>query len=115
MSPEFQVDHIADSYVHYTKKALVPFLELALIENLDGDNRGVLYCARVIGLLIRGEYANLKSNTYMSKLSFQYGLRVFFMTLVVCVCSASTVMTANGSGSLNTSRLARPSAATTKK
>lgn len=35
------------------------------------------------------------------------------MTDVVCVCSASTVMTAKGSGSLNTSRLKRPSAATT--
>jgi hypothetical protein len=35
------------------------------------------------------------------------------MTDVVWVCSASTVMTANGSGSLNTSRLKRPSAATT--
>lgn len=35
------------------------------------------------------------------------------MTDVVLVCSASTVMTANGSGSLNTSRLKRPSAATT--
>lgn len=36
------------------------------------------------------------------------------MTLVVCVCSASTVMTAKGSGSLKTSRLDRPSAATTE-
>lgn len=35
------------------------------------------------------------------------------MTLVVCVCSASTVMTANGSGSRKTSLLERPSAATT--
>lgn len=54
-----------------------------------------------------------KSDTYTSKFSFQYGLSVFLITLVVCVCSASTVITAKGSGSLKTSRLERPSAATT--
>lgn len=53
--------------------------------------------------------------THISKLSFQYGFSVFLMTLVVCVCSASTVITAKGSGNLKTSRLDRPSAATTKK
>jgi hypothetical protein len=37
------------------------------------------------------------------------------MTLDVWVCSASTVMTANGSGRRKTSRLDRPSAATTMK
>lgn len=52
---------------------------------------------------------------YISKLSFQYGFRVFLMTLLVWVCSASTVMTANGSGRRKTSRLDRPSAATTRK
>lgn len=52
------------------------------------------------------------SLTVTSKLSFQYGLSVFLMTEVVCVCSPSTVTIANGSGSLKTSRLARPSAAT---
>ena len=35
------------------------------------------------------------------------------MTLVVFVCSPSTVITANGSGSRKTSRLDKPSAATT--
>jgi len=49
----------------------------------------------------------------MSNDSFQYGFRVLLMTLVVWVCSASTVRTAKGSGSLNTSRFDRPSAATT--
>ena len=49
----------------------------------------------------------------MSKDSFQYGFSVFLMTLVVWVCSASTVMTAKGSGRRNTSRFDRPSAATT--
>lgn len=51
--------------------------------------------------------------THMSKLSFQYGFNVFLITLVVWVCSASTVMTAKGSGSRKTSRLDKPSAATT--
>lgn len=36
------------------------------------------------------------------------------MALVVCVCSPSTVMTAKGSGRRKTSRLERPSAATTE-
>lgn len=34
----------------------------------------------------------------MSKLSFQYGFRVFLITPVVFVCSPLTVATANGSG-----------------
>jgi hypothetical protein len=70
----------------------------------------------------------------MSKLSFQYGLRVFLITPVVRVCSPLIVVTAKGSGnssrhqhkfsrmraatmswnhSLKTSRLYRPSAAMT--
>ena len=49
----------------------------------------------------------------MSKLSFQYGFKVFLITLVVWVCSASTVMTAKGSGRRKTSRFDSPSAATT--
>ena len=39
-----------------------------------------------------------KHSTHRSKLSFQYGLSVFFMTLVVLVCSPLMVATANGSG-----------------
>lgn len=38
------------------------------------------------------------ARTYMSKLSFQYGFRVFLMTPVVLVCSPLMVATANGSG-----------------
>jgi hypothetical protein len=49
----------------------------------------------------------------MSKFSFQYGFNVFLITLVVWVCSPSTVMTANGSGRRKTSRLTSESAATT--
>jgi hypothetical protein len=36
--------------------------------------------------------------TYMSKLSFQYGLSVFLITPVVLVCSPPIVATAKGSG-----------------
>ena len=36
--------------------------------------------------------------SYMSKLSFQYGFSVFFMTEVVRVCSPPIVATAKGSG-----------------
>lgn len=35
---------------------------------------------------------------YISKLSFQYGFRVFLMTVVVRVCSPDMVATAKGSG-----------------
>ena len=35
---------------------------------------------------------------YMSKLSFQYGFKVFLMTDVVRVCSPEMVATAKGSG-----------------
>jgi hypothetical protein len=35
---------------------------------------------------------------YKSKLSFQYGFKVFLITLVVLVCSPLTVATAKGSG-----------------
>ena len=49
----------------------------------------------------------------MSKFSFQYGLSVFLMTLVVCICSPSTETMANGSGSRRRSRLMSESAATT--
>jgi hypothetical protein len=38
------------------------------------------------------------SETYMSKLSFQYGLSVFLITPVVLVCSPPIVATAKGSG-----------------
>ena len=110
MTPELQVYNIADFHVHDSEEALVAFLELALIKNLNSDNRGVLDSAGRDKCMVgnRG-----RVSTHMSKLSFQYGFRVFLMTLVVCVCSASTVMTAKGSGSRKTSRFERPSAATT--
>jgi hypothetical protein len=40
----------------------------------------------------------IDSGTNRSKLSFQYGFKVFLMTEVDCVCSPLTIATANGSG-----------------
>lgn len=53
------------------------------------------------------------SATHMSKFSFQYGFSVRLMTDVVCICSPSTLTTANGSGRRRMSRLMSESAATT--
>jgi len=38
MAIKFQIQHIADSDVHNTQETLIPPLELALVENLDGDD-----------------------------------------------------------------------------
>jgi len=35
---KFQIQHVADSDVHDTQKTLILPLELALVENLDGDD-----------------------------------------------------------------------------
>lgn len=42
MSTKFQVQHIADSYINNAQEPLVPALELALIEDLDGNDRRLL-------------------------------------------------------------------------
>ena len=42
MSSQLQVNHIADFDVDDAKEALVPFLEFALVEDLDGNHRTVL-------------------------------------------------------------------------
>ena len=42
MSTEFQVKHVADAHIDDPKKALVALLELALVEYLDGNDRGLL-------------------------------------------------------------------------
>lgn len=110
MATQLEVNHIRDTNVDHTQEALVPFLELALVEDLDGNDRGIFHEA---GMGQRLATQTPEHNTHISKLSFQYGFRVFLITLVVCVCSASTVMTAKGSGKRKTSRFERPSAATT--
>ena len=45
MPSEFQVEHVADPDVDYTEEALVPLLELALVEDLDCDHRVLLHRA----------------------------------------------------------------------
>ena len=42
MPAQLQVKHIADTNIDHTEEALIPLLELALVENLDGDHRGIL-------------------------------------------------------------------------
>ena len=110
MASKLQVDDIADFDVDDAEETLIPLLELALVEDLHrNDGRFLDGAIHMISTWSR--IGGGKSP--MSKLSFQYGLSVFFMTLVVWVCSASTVMTAKGSGRRKTSRFERPSAATT--
>lgn len=110
MTTQLKVNDIRDTNVDHTQEALVPLLELALVKDLDG-NDGRIFHEAACGQ--RLDTHTLRCGTYISKLSFQYGFRVFLITLVVCVCSASTVMTAKGSGKRKTSRFERPSAATT--
>jgi len=38
MAVKFQIQHVANSDVHDSKETLIPPLELALVENLDGDD-----------------------------------------------------------------------------
>jgi hypothetical protein len=40
MSTELEIKHVPNPHVHNTEEALVPSFELALVENLDGDDRG---------------------------------------------------------------------------
>lgn len=43
MTTELQVNDIADFDVHHSEETLIPFLELALVEDLDCDDRIVLH------------------------------------------------------------------------
>ena len=42
MTTELQVEVVADANVHYTEEALVPLLELPLVEDLNSNDRGFL-------------------------------------------------------------------------
>jgi hypothetical protein len=46
MSAQFQVNHIANPYIDYPKEALISLFELALIENLHSNYRGILDSSR---------------------------------------------------------------------
>ena len=42
MTAQLKIEHIADADVHHSQETLIPSLELALVENLDGYDRRVL-------------------------------------------------------------------------
>ena len=46
MATQLKVNHIRDTDVDHTQEALVPFLELALVEDLDCNHGGVLDSTR---------------------------------------------------------------------
>jgi hypothetical protein len=37
MTAQFQIDNVSDSNVHNAEEALITFLELSLVKNLNGD------------------------------------------------------------------------------
>lgn len=150
LAAQLEIDHICDTDIDDAQEALIPLLELLLIKDLHCNDRRVGDSAAG-GRGKRGRYRQYRYEciyggrgpsslgTHMSKESFQYGFRVFLMTLiqalfkdmagqhkdvhlfsqaarrtheVVCVCSPSTVTMAKGSGNRKTSRFAKPSAAT---
>lgn len=42
MATELKVEMISDANIHHTKEALVPLLELPLVENLDSNDGRLL-------------------------------------------------------------------------
>ena len=91
MAIEIEIKDIANANINYSKKTLIPPFKFALVKNLHRDNRRVLD-----GTVLQSCQQNKKKHaqnrsrtlcsdkmTHMSKLSFQYGFRVFFITLVV--------------------------------
>jgi hypothetical protein len=98
VSANVQVKHAADAHVYNSEEALVLFLELLLVKDLNCQYAFV--CCAPIGLVSTFPLSltNYLEETYISKLSFQYGLSVFLITPVVLVCSPPIVATAKGSG-----------------
>lgn len=98
IATHLEVDDISDAHVDHTEKALILLLEFLLVENLDGQD------AIFVDSPSRGTRQHpwtqtpIAPATYRSKISFQYGFKVFLMTDVVLVCSPPTVATAKGSG-----------------
>ena len=43
MTAKLEVDHICDTDVDHAQKTLIPFLELALVEDLDGNDGGIFH------------------------------------------------------------------------
>lgn len=104
MTTKNEVEYVGDFDIYNAEETLILLLEFALVEDLHRDYRRILdspaHSRQWPDLQIL-----FRIDAYTSKVSFQYGFSVFLMTEVVCVCSASTVITQNGSGSLRNSRL----------
>lgn len=76
MTTKFEIEHITDPYIHYSKKALVPPFEFALVKYLNGDDGRILDGAvqqrRFVSTLHRAAQTMRRpENTHISKLSFQ--------------------------------------------
>lgn len=70
MPSQLQVQHVAHTNVDDSKETLIALLELALVEDLDGNNRGILHVSAWQLKQLR-EAKQRAPRTYMSKLSFQ--------------------------------------------
>jgi len=98
ISTNVQIKHAADAHVDHSEETLVLFLELLLVKDLNCENTLVGRAPVILISVLVSRHMPVRSATYMSKLSFQYGLSVFLITPVVLVCSPPIVATANGSG-----------------
>lgn len=98
ISTNVQVKHAADAHVDHSKETLVLFLELLLVKDLNCEYTLVGRAPVISISILLSEHMYVRGQTYMSKLSFQYGLSVFLITPVVLVCSPPIVATAKGSG-----------------
>ena len=98
---DVQIDDRTDSNINDTQESLILLLELFLVEYLDCQD--AVFCSppdlRMSVVLF------IRRHAYMSKLSFQYGLRVFLITEVVLVWSPEMVATAKGSGNPMTCKI----------
>lgn len=115
IATNIDVEYIAHLNIDRSQESLILFLELFLVKDLNCNDTLVRHltvsrwCEEdiVLFLSVRGTGCvrsrliienQQERPRYTSKLSFQYGFNVFFMTVVVLVWSPSTVTTAKGSG-----------------
>ena len=90
-----KINQISHTDVYDTQEPLVLLLELLLVKNLYRKDAVLIGPPRNrISMVI----FYVTCSPYKSKLSFQYGFKVFLITLVVLVCSPPRVATAKGSG-----------------
>ena len=102
ITTHLSIDDIPNAHINHAEESLILLLEFLLVENLDGKDTVFVDTAVFENMLVgkrRGwRPCKTEGESYRSKISFQYGFRVFLMTDVVWVCSPPTVATANGSG-----------------